>query len=414
MATPEIENLFGNLSLSSYSYLDCRCGLTIRALCNTTLRIYGEEVQCISCGHWEHVACQRYGRASKLLAGENNDFTCDHCNFNHMFPRLKEMELRPGRGALARHGEYFYPVRLIQKVSMTRWTVRWWRGNCFVAASVQAGEVSVVNEEDLIDSLWLDRARRREVRLGRWSHATDVETSEDILSDPSSVPYPDEIDAVLSPHKDTLQKLVAHDYARIQDSLVPVLKWARETKKSLKSSIVPYVGNLTITQRAQLSNWFDIHITGKDPKQRLEWLGRLPFAHAITLYIAHQISQDGDNTPGKNTHRLKAAWDIQLTRISSRLLDIDVDAESLYLLEADMFEVSVEASVAGYFQWGLDVGHHQDNWSPYARLSHFRVGDYSLDDGFIEQGPNYIHYVSPKQTEMRKPRPKPRPKHKQL
>jgi hypothetical protein len=33
-----------------------------------------------------------------------------------------------------------------------------------------------------------------------------------------------------------------------------------------------------------------------------------------------------------------------------------------------MFEVSKQASCAGYYQWGLDVGDHQEKWFPYTNV----------------------------------------------
>ncbi|KAG7100263.1 hypothetical protein E1B28_002036 [Marasmius oreades] len=44
-----------------------------------------------------------------------------------------------------------------------------------------------------------------------------------------------------------------------------------------------------------------------------------------------------------------------------------------------MFDGSTNAGHAGNCQWGLDIGIHQDNWSPYI---HFRFGDedHTCDD----------------------------------
>ncbi|EGO03967.1 hypothetical protein SERLA73DRAFT_175673 [Serpula lacrymans var. lacrymans S7.3] len=40
-----------------------------------------------------------------------------------------------------------------------------------------------------------------------------------------------------------------------------------------------------------------------------------------------------------------------------------------------MFEVSSQVVTAGYYQWGLDAGEHQDNWDPYANLPSYWVRD---------------------------------------
>jgi len=44
---------------------------------------------------------------------------------------------------------------------------------------------------------------------------------------------------------------------------------------------------------------------------------------------------------------------------------IDVDAESIEVLEEEMFENTNRTGPSGNKQWGLDVGHHQDGWNPY-------------------------------------------------
>ncbi|KAF9523701.1 hypothetical protein CPB83DRAFT_748813, partial [Crepidotus variabilis] len=49
-------------------------------------------------------------------------------------------------------------------------------------------------------------------------------------------------------------------------------------------------------------------------------------------------------------------------------MEVDVEKESLELLEEQMFEMSKQAGVAGNRQWGLDAGSHQDDWNPYDGL----------------------------------------------
>ena len=69
-----------------------------------------------------------------------------------------------GRGALARRGDFFYPVRLIQKLpNDAGWRVRWWRENVYI--SDRPEPVSIVKGNDLVDSLWLDRETRRKTRV---------------------------------------------------------------------------------------------------------------------------------------------------------------------------------------------------------------------------------------------------------
>jgi hypothetical protein len=67
------------------------------------------------------------------------------------------------------------------------------------------------------------------------------------------------------------------------------------------------------------------------------------------------------------------------------LSEVDVDRECLERLEEQMFERSAMAGVAGYFQWGLDAGDHQDCWDPYAVLpAHWNHEDRENSDGELE------------------------------
>lgn len=86
----------------------------------------------------------------------------------------------------------------------------------------------------------------------------------------------------------------------------------------------------------------------------------------------------------KSDELLRQAWEVQFTGTTSRLIDVDVEKECLERLEEDMFEVSFRAGIAGYYQWGLDSGHH-DNWDPYYYLpADWNVGDYLGDEGDLE------------------------------
>ena len=66
---------------------------------------------------------------------------------------------------LSQHGVYAYPVRLIQKREDGTWTVRWWRENIYAPETPAPEQVSCVQEKDLVDSLWMDRDKRRKIRV---------------------------------------------------------------------------------------------------------------------------------------------------------------------------------------------------------------------------------------------------------
>jgi hypothetical protein len=76
---------------------------------------------------------------------------------------LKERLVR-GRGALARHGDFWYPVRVISTEDGEDWRVRWWMGCTFKEPGIDPGSITIVPVANLIDSLWQDRAGRRNIR----------------------------------------------------------------------------------------------------------------------------------------------------------------------------------------------------------------------------------------------------------
>ena len=231
-------------------------------------------------------------------------------------------------------------------------------------------------------------------KLGRWKHAHEIESSEDILSKTDSIPYTNEVNDILLPYKKVLTNLLTCKPKDLKNETIPALSWLESTKMPLLTTLIPYVGSLSIEERAQIANWFDIHITRKDKKLRLTWLGYLPLAHAYTLYIAYRLKSDPKMAKLEGKDLLLRAWAAQFTGTSERLIDVDVERECLEQLEGEMFEVSFRAGMAGNYQWGLDSGHH-DEWNPYSRLpAEWKVGDYVGDDEELEVcDPTIITYA---------------------
>lgn len=219
------------------------------------------------------------------------------------------------------------------------------------------------------------------MQLGKWTHPHEISTAEDILSDPSSIPYTNEVNQALNPHIGVLQRLLAtmtpntgsSRYRDCDDSesetssngIVPAKKWLQDNDKDLSTAIVHHIGTLSVIERAQIANWFEIHIANREQEIRALWLGRLPIAHAHTLFIAYRMTKDPAFEGLTDRELLQKAWVAQLTGVPSILGEIDVDKECLEQLEEEMFERTDRTGPSGNFQWGLDAGHHQDNWSPY-------------------------------------------------
>jgi len=77
---------------------------------------------------------------------------------------------RAGRGGLARNGEFWYPVRLMQHHEKEQtWSVRWWKGCDFgvspTSTTIIPGSITQTQEVDIVDSLWGERTARRAIRV---------------------------------------------------------------------------------------------------------------------------------------------------------------------------------------------------------------------------------------------------------
>ena len=179
---------------------------------------------------------------------------------------------------------------------------------------------------------------------------------------------------------------------------IPVIKYIRQLTmtssskqsnrvvKTVASGIVPYAGDLTFEEQARIANWFYNNVpNAKD--QPIEWMGRVPNAHAITIVLSHQKHEQliknseafphGGTAEEKEIALWKEAWVYQCHRTDAITQTVDVDLESLSAFEERMFENSTRAGPAGNQQWGLDSGCHQGRWYPYDGLpSHWNYGDF--------------------------------------
>jgi hypothetical protein len=151
---------------------------------------------------------------------------------------------------------------------------------------------------------------------------------------------------------------------------IPAKTWLKNQSKNIQTAIVPFTGNLSVIERAQLGNWFDIHVALKDHGLRRHWLGLLPFAHTCTLWLVALLHRNKGELQKFDVNDdekiLEAAWQLQTSHsLKETWKDwIDVDKECLERLEEEMFERSALAGKAGRYQWGLDAGDYQEGLEP--------------------------------------------------
>ncbi|KAI0683118.1 hypothetical protein BC835DRAFT_1311235 [Cytidiella melzeri] len=343
-------------------------------------------------------------------------------------PRQKlSNRLLAGKGVLVRFGTYYYPARLL----VPQWRVRWWR-HCIFPQSAPPSE-SLVPESSIVDELWNDVDKRRKVRLGRWRHAHEILNDEDQLYDLNMYPFTEEIEQILAPHVDTLEQILSKGYHHFLD--LPACNHANEAvakaeTEAQRQGMVPYYGSLDIVEQGQINNWITHRVSGAQGARHL-WQGMAMNAHAATLVIAYrqrfEIRRDPTyplyaDAAELQAYTLKCAWNYQTRAIASKDTGfcVDVDHECLSLLEEHMFVCSVEAGIAGYQQWGLDVGDHQERWNPYLDLpTHWNHGDFVPEDEdeamqvggkdciavgltnmYFKRGPSYV--VEPENTQARR------------
>lgn len=134
-------------------------------------------------------------------------------------------------------------------------------------------------------------------------HAFAVETMEDILANPKSIPYTRKTGEILSPHTDTLKKIFQAALDRsttgLDDQIIPAKDFLSSGKNGAFGDVLFYSGSVSVTERAEIANWIHHHISDN---YRV-WFEKLTQAHAITLYIRGLLSSHCYKTRSRNSQR---------------------------------------------------------------------------------------------------------------
>ncbi|KAG0695256.1 hypothetical protein DFH29DRAFT_814384, partial [Suillus ampliporus] len=230
---------------------------------------------------------------------------------------------------------------------------------------------------DLVDELWQDRTKRREIRLGEWVHSWDTPREEDLIQNFMSAPVSKELDVILRPHIAALQRLLdSPNLNQDEAERYPVMDFIIRSKKKpdgVGAYSIPFCGDISSREYAKIARWFSDNIPGA-PSQVQKWLGGMPLVHAFTLVVAHRKAGEfkkraqAQNKEWHDSKLLRMAWADLMISYPTDSFVADVDLECLIALEARMFEDSKEAGAAGNQQWGLDAGQHHRRWNPYLNI----------------------------------------------
>ena len=132
------------------------------------------------------------------------------------------------------------------------------------------------------------------------------------------------MDAALAPSVKVLKALLMNP-EELGDLYIPAKTWLESCGWNIRTVIVPFMGTLPIIERAQLGNWFEVHVAkNKDLCQH--WLGLLPLAHTCMLWLVSLLCKNRSKLQkfdiNDDNQVLEAAWWLQTTQSSMEEPDL--------------------------------------------------------------------------------------------
>ena len=135
-----------------------------------------------------------------------------------------------------------------------------------------------------------------------------------ILEDHSLRPFGEEVWNALTGSEDVL-KQVLDSPEDVDSAEIPVKAWIDEYQDDdYLHALIPYTGNLTVIECAQISNWFEEKIALGDQKICYKWIGSLSIVHTFTIFIVSHIPETASLYYVEGT-KLATAWDLQLNGV---------------------------------------------------------------------------------------------------
>lgn len=229
-------------------------------------------------------------------------------------------------------------------------------------------------------------------QLGKWQHACDTPQQEAIIAEFRDQPFTTEIDEALLPYIPLLDSILRIPDSGTRRRIIPVLDWLRDNKDhkfeyGIPSGTVPYTGDLSPLEQAQVANWFYYSIPDTQTDIN-KWLGAPALTHAYTIFIvtrntdifmgSYPLDFQQANPNEREAFLWSSAWEYLKDPNTFYKPVIDFDLECLAILEEQMFEYSARVGISGNQQWGLDKGDCQGRWNPY--MESWVPGDREAND----------------------------------
>lgn len=195
---------------------------------------------------------------------------------------------------------------------------------------------------------------------------------------------------LLETHQQELTAIYEGQWDKPELQGVPVLEWIKSTPSYLPGTgggMVPYTGNLSTLEQAEVANWIDQNIPGAKGMSQ-KWMSKPTMAHALNIVLAAQNEEylikvhHQQQTP-REPDFIQLAWDHLQSHMTWKPKQ-DVDQMCIRLLEREMFTTGTD----GDYQWGLDVGDHQGRWNPYEGIPY----DWRTEEAEITEEEPVRHY----------------------
>ncbi|KAF8980617.1 hypothetical protein BDQ17DRAFT_1438873 [Cyathus striatus] len=152
---------------------------------------------------------------------------------------------------------------------------------------------------NIVDKLWGNLKGRCAKHLGKWTHSFETHSEENIIFEFRDIKVTNETSTILQPHISVFQSLLDCDPLDADKDTfnLPAVVYVHDRLNTKELGYVPgtvnHYGYLTALKHAEIAHWFYLNIPGANKiKKASEWLLKIPYAHAVTVYIAAKYAKE--------------------------------------------------------------------------------------------------------------------------